>query len=821
MSAVVVAGRDDEEQQDESYRQWTEFFGGRIEAEDGQVLSGRRPAPLSDKEVVKNTPGLRRGPLYRPAGSRHEDDGDDVTPEGAEQGVLTYHDVLTAVAAAYPERRSITLSYKDVAGWTPPQPVSRRSHAEDDGVERASALSRENVIAAKLLSEPIKQFASIQRALRDIVTPRALGGGGRTFQFPNAQGIMTGSSSEPFIVEVRIVNLHSQSQVTIRTFRHSHLGKLIQVEGLVKTLTEAYPRILAARWRCSRCGNTLTTNHNKDWSDELLEPTECYEEQGGCGREARFEQIEEQSTWSTIQFVSMQEPPETMRGGTQPLSLDGMLLDDLVDGVRPGDRVVVVGYVAPMPVKRHGKLQRHHEKRFVIVSVRKHTETFDEVIITEEDERRIREEATARGPDGEWLIFQRMRASLAPTIIGWEYIKDALVLALVGGVSKKRDRMKVRGDIHVLLAGDPGMAKSVLIRAGCEMSPRFQFTSGNQGTTAGLLAAVVKDELTGGGFALEAGAMVLADQGVMGLDEMEKMEKEHLKNLTTALEQQRVNIAKAGIQAELNCRTTVFAAVNPKGGRFKDGIPILDQIELPDYIKSRFLIFVMKDKANRNLDLAMGQNILTMHRSMLDEEDPTAEPFYDEVFVRKVIAYVKRNVFPRLSDGVIRKLSEYYATVRNLPVTGEDNGTGATVRQLEDLERLAEARARLRLSPAVELEDADAAIDIYKKYVEAVAQDAATGELNFGIVNAPSASQTERQSIIREAALALQRQREGVLPARVGPQGPDWDLAELSAEVARRSRHVSAAQVEATFNNWVRRGRELMEPRSGRFRLVE
>src|SRR3989338_3302273 len=293
------------------------------------------------------------------------------------------------------------------------------------------------------------------------------------------------------------------------------------------------------------------------------------------------------------------------------------------------------------------------------------------------------------------MLYQRLVRSMAPSIYGHEKVKEALLLQLAGGVQKKRsDGMVTRGDMHVLLVGDPGSGKSQLLKRVNMIAPKGRYVSGKGVSGAGLTAAVVRDEFLKG-WALEAGALVLASNGICCIDEMDKMGTDDRAAMHKALEQQTISISKANIQATLIARTTVLAAANPKFGRFDPYGIIAEQIDLPPTLINRFdLIFAIKDIPNEIKDEKMASHILKLHQTpdLYTPEIPTE-------FLRKYIAYAKQKITPRISDEALLKIKEFYLKMR--ASGGTDEGIKAipiSARQLEALVRLSEASAKIRLS---------------------------------------------------------------------------------------------------------------------------
>jgi replicative DNA helicase Mcm len=334
-------------------------------------------------------------------------------------------------------------------------------------------------------------------------------------------------------------------------------------------------------------------------------------------------------------------------------------------------------------------------------------------------------------------------------------IKDALVLQLFGGVAKDTPGSHSRGDIHILLIGDPGTGKSQLLRYISKIAPRGIFTSGKSASAAGLTATAVKDELDGR-WTIEGGALVLADRGIACIDEIDKMREDDRVAIHEAMEQQSISFAKAGITATLMTRCSLLAAANPKEGRFTDDKSYPEQINLLPTLLSRFdLIFPIIDRPQEDKDYRLASQILDSHRAGemrrnieenkdvdydLEEAEGImrSEPPIPVELMQKYIAYAKRNIYPVIIDDVKERLLNYYVNQR---MAGKAKGDeeeeieriALTPRQLEGLIRLSEASAKLRLSSIVEMEDCQRAIDLFSEYLERVARDK-TGRLDIDTI---------------------------------------------------------------------------------------
>ncbi len=509
----------------------------------------------------------------------------------------------------------------------------------------------------------------------------------------------------------------------LRRIRSDSIGKLVMIEGILVRATKPKEKIVRARF--VHCGDEGC--HEFDWPPEgeikeetLEKPPVC----PVCGkRTGQLQLVPERSVFVDWQKVVVQERPEEVPSGQLPRSIEVVLHDELVDSARPGDRVVIVGVVRVRPdsaSKRRLIYDLYIEANHVEVSQK----VLEEVVITREDEERIR--ALARDP---W-VRKRIVASIAPAIYGLWEIKEAIALALFGGVPKiLPDGMRIRGDIHILIVGDPGTAKSQLLQYAARIAPRGIYTTGKGATAAGLTAAVIRDKTTGE-YYLEAGALVLADGGVAAIDEIDKMRDEDRSAIHEAMEQQTVSIAKAGIVARLNARTTVIAAGNPRFGRYLPNRTLAENINLPIPILSRFdLIFILRDQPNPDYDRRLAAYVLRVHR-----EAEKIRPEIPPDLLRKYISYARRYVRPRLTPEAAKLLEEFYVEMRKVSAENPDAPIAITTRQLEALTRLAEAHARMALKSEVTVEDAEAAIRLMKTFLERAGMDIESGQIDIDII---------------------------------------------------------------------------------------
>jgi replicative DNA helicase Mcm len=696
---------------------------------------------------------------------------------------------LLDVAAQYPEVRSLHLPYTDVALFN----ISLAEH---------------------LLEQPTASLMAAERACQQLIPP-----------------------SERVPVNIRIEELPLDPEfgrVPIRDLRSKHLGRLISVEGLVRKSTEVRPRIKTAVFQCMRCGAIHRVEQD---TLQLKEPLECFKDNGGCQRAAGSTKFRLITNYASLpdpfasafgdreldfsefvdtQKIEIQESPEGLRGGDQPQRLTTYLEDDLTGKLSPGDRVTISGILREN-IKSSGSQKSTLFEIFLSsVSFERKKDDYEEIVITDEDEERIL--ATSRDP----ALFPNFIASIAPTIFGMEEEKEALALQLFGGVVKVLpDKTRIRGDIHIMLVGDPGTAKSQLLRYMRNLAPRAIYTSGKASTAAGLTAAAVRDEFGEGRWTLEAGALVLADRGLAAIDELDKMSEQDRSAMHEAMEQQSISIAKAGITATLQARCAILGAANPKLGRFHEHALMVEQIDLPPALFSRFdVIFSIIDKPDSAWDTKLAEHILKVHKTgeidrlkeyldglplpddIEDEVFEAVEPLYEPEFVSKYVAYAKNRVFPVLTDDSFTVIRDYYIKIRKQG-EGEEASVPLTARQLEAFIRLAEASARVRLSDKVEIEDADRAIRISDYFLKKI-----MGGERFDIdviATGISHSQRERMRILLDIIDQLTR----------GGEAPGEDDVLSEAE----GYNIEHGQAKEVLRRLVSDGR-IYEPVAGKYRVI-
>jgi len=613
------------------------------------------------------------------------------------------------------------------------------------------------------------------------------------------------------------VRLHNIPQeVDIRNIRvhDDHIGTMVSVSGIIRKATDVRPKITEAAFECQRCG-TMTYIPQVDGS--FQEPHECQ----GCERQGPFRVNFDQSEFIDSQKLRIQESPEGLRGGETPQSIDVDVEDDITGNVTPGDHVTVVGVL-------HIEQQQSGNEKTAIFdlymdgdSIAIEDEEFEDMEITEADKAEIVELSEREN------IYEEMVGSVAPSIYGYDQEKLAMILQLFSGVTKHLpDGSRIRGDLHMLLIGDPGTGKSQLLSYVRNIAPRSVYTSGKGSSSAGLTAAAVRDDFgEGQQWTLEAGALVLADKGIAAVDELDKMRPEDRSAMHEALEQQQISIAKAGINATLKSRCSLLGAANPKYGRFDQYEPIGEQIDLEPALVSRFdLIFTVTDQPDPDRDADLADHILqtnyagelntqrsklaTSNFSQEQVEDATEEvaPTIEPELLRKYIAYAKRNIYPTMTDEAKAAIREFYVDLR-AKGADEDAPVPVTARKLEALVRLAEASARVRLSDTVDHEDAERVIEIVRSCLQDIGVDPETGQFDADVVETgTSKSQRDRIKGIKDLIAEVEEEYE---------KGAPLDEVFERAEANGMDRSKIEKEIES-----LRAKGELYEPANGHIRLT-
>ena len=562
------------------------------------------------------------------------------------------------------------------------------------------------------------------------------------------QSLMQALESAEMEATVSLIELPRDHTYSLREIRNKHIDPLIAIEGVVSKITSVRPMITNAIFLC-KCGHE--TYIQQDDETRLTTPVICEEHEGGCGREARstrFKILHTESTHLDTQSIEIQELPEKVKSGQAPEIMRCLFQGFLAGVLSPGNRVVLNGNLHRRAQRKGGKDTPVFDLVFKCHSLERKNIPLEEVEVNDEEKEMILNYSKRDDLDN---LLSR---SIAPSIFGYLPIKRSLVLQLFGGVTRiNSDSTRARGDIHILLMGDPGVAKSQLLNYMVSLAPRGQFASGMSSSGAGLTAAAVQHP--DGGWTVEAGALPLADMGLAAVDEFDKMGEQDRSAMHEAMEQQKISIHKATVHTTMRTRCAILAAANPVDGKFippeldKKMRPYTQQITLAKPLLTRFdCIWTMLDRPEKEGDRRIGSHIASYRQAgtpewLIDEgieampssSDAArgtvdgSEIIEPEIF-QKYVAYAKKNFHPKVTDTAREKIVEYYVQARL--EGGGINESGSTytdglksgmeiqsdsltsvpisARSIESLIRLAEARARTRLSNEATIEDAAMAI---------------------------------------------------------------------------------------------------------------